>query len=464
MEKHSVWQKRRICYGLLILFSVFFSASELNAAPLTNAQIRNLVIEPDKKEFFTAQENGYTICFDGIESSQIQTDLPALPPGVQFVSSKRSVFVNDAGERGTMIQFWFSFTDIGPVKLPPLIVQVNKRTFYLPFGDVTVYENPALISPELEVIFDEKTNVVTSAGGLKTVRLRTGEKLNFKVNIKYCVQIINYNWKLPENSIFNEIKRYEMAGGQVRYPDFSTESIPLAEFEWQPLVAGTFTLPHLDVKALSYNGYQKNIFMPACQVIVSGELNSQAANGFIPVRDIFSDAYENVELTSRDANQYSVSEEDCALIARLRSSEKHSIIFSSIRKDRKAFEEKIGIPDTEDEMNVPVIWVHFIIGILCLAAGVFFFVLRRYKSTVALFILALVFMLFSISSFISSSEQFGIYSGGKVWSVPETTSSNTGAVSAGIRVKVSQQAGEWLYIESANISGWVNKKSVVFIE
>jgi len=464
MEKSSVWQKRRICNGLLILALSLFGLSKINAAPLTNAQIRNLVIEPDKKEFFTAQENGYTICFDGIDSSQIQTDLPSLPPGVQFVSSKRSVFVNNEGERGTMIQLWFSFTDVGPVKLPPLIVQVNKKTFYLPFGDVTVYENPALISPVLEVTFDEKTNVTTSASGLRTVKLRAGEKLRFTVNIKYCVQIINYSWKVPQNSIFEEVKRYEMAAGQVRYPDFSSEAIPLAEFEWQPLTAGSYTLPHLDIKALSYNGYQKNIFMPECEIIVSGEMQTQSKAPFIPMRDIFSDAYEDVELSARDANKYVVSKSDCVLIAQLRSIEKHSFAFTSAEKNRRAFEEKIGIPDAEEEPSLPAIWVHFFVGLICLVLSNIFFILRRYKTTVAMFIATLVFLLFSISAFISSTEEYGIFCGGKVWSVPETTSSNTRTVSAGIRVKVSQKAGDWIYIESANINGWVTDDSVIFIE
>lgn len=464
MEKSSDRQKRQFCNRLLISVFLLLSALPGFAKPLTNSQIKDLVIEPDTPQFFTAQENGYTVCFDGIDSSSIQTDLNTLPPGVQFVSSKRSSYVNDEGERGTMIQFWFSFTDVGPVKLPPLIVRINKRTFYLPFGDVTVYENPALISPVLEVDFGENIKVTSSRNGVKTVKVQAGQKINFTLKIKYCVQIMAFNWTLPKDSIFTETKRYEIAEGNLRTSEFSAESVSVADFEWNPLVAGTYSLPQLEIKALSYSGAQRTIYMPEYEIVVTGKAASKQASPFIPAESLYSSAWDQEESAESLSGRKIVTLEDCHQIARLRSAERHSFELSSARKNRQQFEEAAGIPDALKEHSYPVMWVEFAIAIVCFGMMVIFFILKRYKASVALFIVWLVFTLITISDSIDLHKEYGIFCGGEVWTVPEPHTSNTKTVSPGLRVRISGHAGEWYYVEASNISGWVPETSVLLIQ
>lgn len=464
MEKYSIEQKRRFCNRLLKIIFLMLINFPLFSKTLTNAEIRNLVIEPDTKEFFTAQENGYTVYFNGIESSKIQTELNNLPPGVQFVSSKRSDFVDNDGHHGTLIQFWFTFKDVGPVKLPPLIVQVNRRTFYLPFGDVSVYENPALVSPLLEVEFDSKYNIATSKNNLKTIKLKSGEKIKFKVNIKYCVQIINYSWKLPKDSIFTEVKRYEIADGQIRSADFSPKSVPLAKFEWQPLVEGTYNLPQIEVKALSYSGAQRTIFLPEYEIIVTGQSASSSQNNFIPVDKIFKEIWQSDGEKSSNALQYKITVDDCKKIAQLRSKEKHSFDYLNARLARQQFEQSVGIPEAENEISNPITFAYFVFAAICIVAMVVTFLLRHYKISLVTCVLATAIILYSLTSLLKLSDEYGIICGGQIWSVPEMHTSNTKTVQPGLRVKITNAVGSWYYIESLNMNGWVLQEEIVFIE
>ena len=76
-----------------------------------------------------------------------------MPEGVQLISSKKEEFIGETGKRGTAVHLWFAFKDTGPVRLPPLIVIIGFRTYYIPFDDITVFENPDLINPQALVEF-----------------------------------------------------------------------------------------------------------------------------------------------------------------------------------------------------------------------------------------------------------------------------------------------------------------------
>ncbi len=464
MEKHPVKQQKRCCNRLLILILLNLAVLPLWSKSLSKAQIRALEIVPDTKEFFTAQENGYTVCFEGIESSEIHTDLPALPAGVQFISSKRSVYISDEGERGTMVKLWFSFTDPGPVKLPPLIVVIGRGTYYIPFGEVTVYENPALINPCLEVDFGKNVSVSESRSGTRTVNIRTGEKLNFTVSIKYCVQILDYSWKLPEDSIFRETKRHDIVNGTERRTEFSSEKYPVAEFEWQPLVPGTYDLPQLEIKALAYNGAQRLVYMPDYKINVTGRTVTERENKIIPLEGIYSDAFARGESGNSLTAADKITPEDCIRIRDLRSAERHQMFWESARSERRQFEEKVGISDEENEPGVPEMYFYFICFGSAFAAVLIFFALKRYKLSVITFVASTVLFVIAVSVRIKVSEEYVIYKGGDVYPVPEVMTSNYRHVNGGVRMQVLNEAGDWLYVHSANIDGWIHKEDVLKIE
>ena len=78
------------------------------------------------------------------------------------------------------------------------------RTYYIPFDDITVFENPDLINPQALVEFVSGAKFNRNFGDSKKFTARAGEEIIFELNLKYFSQIISFNWKLPKNSIFEE--------------------------------------------------------------------------------------------------------------------------------------------------------------------------------------------------------------------------------------------------------------------
>ncbi len=439
MEKNGISAGRKRHFGLLKIFSAVFTLIFLNlpifSKTLSQQEIKNLVVKADSEIFFTAQENGYTILIPGIESSLVQNDLAILPAGVKLVSSKKEDFFDDDGDRGTRIQFWFTFTDVGIAKLPPLIAKIQNRTYYLPFEEVQIYENPNLISPLLSIEFEDKSKLSKDKkSGNLIYNSEAGEKINYRVNIQYFLQIINYSWNLPKDSIFLETKRYEIAeknnSRASLSKEFTPQKFPVAEFSWQPLKEGDYELPKVFIEAVSYNGSRKQLAPPSVFVRVakrkSNEKNPE--NPISSLKKNFDSAYKSAfakspqDMDSISAKRYTPTSEDCKKLAELRSKERKSLFSGAAAEKRREFEFSIGIVSGENEAKNP------------------------------------------FSKFFGG--KFAIFKGGKISPVPEekTAEKNGFSVPAGQRVKISEKAGGWIFIENKDFSGWAKEDSVFIIK
>lgn len=427
MEKNAVIAKRKQRFGLLILI---FAAIPLFAKNPPRSELENLVIKADSEIFFTASENGYTLLIPGIESSDVQTEFSTLPAGIKLVSSKKENFFSDEGERSTKIQFWFTFTDAGTAKLPPLTVKIKKRNYYLPFEEVPVYENPNLISPVLSVEFDDKTKLSKDKNGNQIFTCSVGTEIKYKVLIQYFLQIINYSWILPKDSIFRETKRYEIAESsknQEQNPsilnkEFTPEKFSVAEYSWKPLKEGDYALPGVSIEAISYNGSRKQLSLPQILVRVT---KNERKNNFDAEQEIsrrnfpYNSAFTETNHENFSAEKYVPTVEDCKKLAELRSKEIHSAFWSDAAEKRREFEKSIGIISNEDEPGI---------------------------------IFSKIF-----------KKKYGIFAGGEVSSVPEEKASSHNAPPAQ-RVKITESAAGWIYIENKNFSGWVKQDKVFVIK
>ena len=83
-------------------------------------------------------------------------------------------------------------------------------TFYLRFEKTIVYENPSVISPVMEIEFKQGVQEKKTNSQVKKYTAFVGEEIQFYLNLKYFVQIIQFSWELPENSIFKELERFEI--------------------------------------------------------------------------------------------------------------------------------------------------------------------------------------------------------------------------------------------------------------
>lgn len=471
MEKTSVKQEKRFHIGLLRFFAVLIlgvSASAFGKTP-SPQEIRSLVVEPDSPTFFTAQENGYTLKIPDVQPSVVQTDLPQLPPGVVYISSKKEEYIDQKGQRGTAVHLWFNFKDTGPVHLPPLIVLVGKRTYYLPFGDAVVYENPAVISPVMEISFETGVTEISSIDGIRRFTAKAGQEIIFTVNLKYFVQIIQFNWKLPENSIFKELERYEITRGVPVGTDFSSAALPVARFSWKPLVEGSYSLPDIMIFATAYNGSRKIVQVPACQIKVSafsgGEVKAAHENSrFYDASGVFDSAFAVKRSGESEKRGSAITVEDCEKLASLRSKERHSFPGKKIAARRREFENYLGLSNRTGEIREPVVISFFVLTLVMILLSLFFLLFKKHKHGILLLAVSGIFTIISVWGIFELIPDYGIFCGGIISPVPEKITSSVHTYEGGLRVKISEEAGDFYYIESSDVNGWVLKDLVYEIE
>lgn len=344
---------------------------------------------PRSEVFFTQMENCYAIELAGIEPAAIQMELPELPLGTKFISSKKEEFISQNGIRGTLITLWFSFAYSGDTRIPPLLIRINGRNRYYEFEKVTVYENPNLISPKLEITFENQANLVTDKkSGKKCLYVQNGEKINFMLKIRYCLQITDFKWVIPKDSIFRELERFEFAGGTQRNTQFTNEAKDLARFEWQILKEGTYQLPQFSVGTLAFSGSKKTFSLPRdIEIIVTGEGQKSPDGASSADKAIFAAAFES---PSREE----VNSEKPA---------SHIDFEKKAKSEHRSFLQK--------------------------------FLGRRYA----------------------------IFAGGQIFPIPEEKA-NGQNFTGGQKVRLTEQAEEWTFIECQEFSGWTQSKNLYEIK
>lgn len=467
MEKTSIKPQRKFCNRLLVFVLVEFISLLLPAfsKTLSHSQLKQLKVVPDSKIFFTAQENGYTLKIPTFSPSQVQTDLPELPPGVQLVSSKREEYLDSDGTRGTAVHLWFTFRDTGPVRMPPLIAIIGYRTYYLAFESVEVYENPAVIAPVMDVNFEGAVLNSRNAGGVKEVTVNQGDELIISVNLKYFVQILKFSWTLPKNSIFKELERYDITNGGTTGSEFSAELFPVAKFSWKILESGTYTCPDFAILATSYNGSKKQVSLPQCKIIVRPAANHVQKNVYESFElgkadEVFKSAFEGSDHDSTDDEESLIRPEDCKKLAELRLRERTSLPFSSVTYERRQIEYKLYGSEGDREPSVLL----FIAGLAACFVLLVLFVLSVFiwhgKKVQILFVLTFVVLVLTIRRGAALLPKWGVFAGGTVSPVPELVTSSSHNASSCKRVKILEKAGDYYYIESDEINGWVLKDLV----
>lgn len=475
MEKTSGKHQRKFFCGLLknccFLLGVFlFFSQSLFAKEPSPAQIRALVVEPDSKTFFTAQENGYTLKIPEVEPSRVQTDLPQLPSGVQLVSSKREEYAETDGTRGTKVHLWFTFRDTGSVRMPPLITIVGYRTYYLSFGEVEVFENPAVISPAMEIHFEKGVSELRPENSIRRFAAVEGDEIVFSVHLKYFVQIVKFSFEIPKNSIFKEVERYEITRELSSAKEFSSQSVPVATFLWRPLAEGVYSIPPITLVATSYNGSRRTIPVPEIQIKISRNnslLKDENLNPFEKFHDyqaVFKDAFSANFAPKNDEAKIQITAEQCKTLAQLRSHERNAMPFSRVISERKNFEESLLLSSASGEKHRPMAILFLVWTFVLFAMFAVSLIFKHNKLAAVFFSFALLILIFSVREFSQLSVHYGIFTGGTVSPVPEAEFSASHIAEAGLRVKIIEEAGDYYYIESLAADGWVLKDSVFEIK
>ncbi|WP_191015434.1 hypothetical protein [Treponema zioleckii] len=461
--------KNRFLFVLIFFtFSSFFKIFAWTMFP--KDEYKNLRLTPEDNYIFTQQENGFSLVIPKADASKISTELPEFPAGIKFISSVPEDFVDDDGERGTILHFWFNFTATGQVRIPEITLQIENHKYQASFPVIEVFENPSLINPILSVEFyDEKENGLEfskNERGVNCINVQSGKSIKFMVYVQFAVQIYNFDYKIPKNSIFTEMGHWGKISEYDNPGKFSTKKYPVAQFEWKPLVEGTYEMPQVSVNAIAYNGAKKPLSLPYYEIFVSEsdicateEKSSFEENEFLS--NAFNSAFEDEKKENLAQNFDFPSENYCASLAQARSEERHSFPWSrSVIAKRQLVESEVGISSPQNEPSIP-----FLKLLIAVFAGLFVIMiillfLRHLRSSLVVAVFATACMVLSLRTSLRLLPKYGIFGGTKISLIPEQNSSSVHTVLPGQRVKLLESAGNWIFIECVDYSGWVLKNTV----
>lgn len=476
MEKSAAASKRQFSHRLLAFFITIFSAFlPLAAEVLNSRQIRDLVVQSQSDTVFTQKDCIFTLTIPGIRPENVRTAIPKLPGGVQFVSSRRSDFIDSDRDAGTQIEFWFSFSSSGTFTIPPLTAVINGRTYKLAFSAVSVYENPANITPKMIIKFtggikgaENDNTAVVNAGvsdsSAQGFYCAAGTKVYLTVYLKYAVQVMKFDWKLQKNALFSELERYEITKGQTRGSSFSAEEFPVARFEWVPLTAGKWLLPDIRITATAYNGSRVEIATPFCNIQVSDPEPRKPFQAQPAADDaVFAYAFTESAKAAGSRKVFTIEDADCKQLALLRSAERNSFPFSKQRKARLAYEKKLGIDTDVTEPSVPLFYCCIVLGAVCFILSVFSLV-HKSRTAVLFLIAGAASLMFAAVYGIKIQTEYAVFAGGIISPIPENTAAASQNEAGGNRVKILEKTGSWRYIVYNDTSGWVSKDAVFIIK
>jgi len=455
-----------LVFTLLFIFNSF-AFSEITI-PKNPRDWTLKILLSDSTKIFTQNEIPFTFYIPGDRIDNYQADLPELPLGVKFLSSEKKYnSINSDGTEIYEITYWFSFSDAGVISIPPLTVSFGSNIYYLPFETVEVYENPAILSPSLSVLFIKDGNTINFDDNFNF-----NEKVTMEVYVQFCVQILNLTYKLPDNSIFKEISREDIVKSNIRNSDFTTKKYKLATFDWTPLIDGNVPIPEIIIDAIAYNGDRKRIStLDANQnvnVLKPNKLKKDSINNSINFDDLFETAFTENKIEIESKNNISKwTPADVKMLVDLRKQERHSLPYTSVTDMRKKFEAQFGLENTDDESSVTLLIIFSIVAALGISIHLLMILNKHAKTSVLFAIIFVIFAVLSIRQYINTHQQYAISVSGKIYSVPEEITDPKATVRIipeGLRVKVVERINDWLYVECSETCGWIKSDSVIFIK
>ena len=474
MEKPAVRSEKQLRYRLLTAFCclVFFPAVHLYAAKLTYGELKSLHIVPMTQKVYTRHDCGFVLTVLGVKPDDVQASVPSLPAGVTFKSSKKSDYIDPDGDHGTQIEYWFSFSSPGQITLPPLSVLIGGRTYVLHFESVDVIDDPSTLNPYISVQFMSGVSnengqpvetVIDGSTGNSVLHAVLGTPVVFTVYLHYAVQVMKFDWDLQKDALFTQLREYEITQGKPRGSGYSSEPIPVAQFEWQSLAAGSFKLPSVRITATSYNGARSDLVMPSCLISVAAppeaQTNTQTADAG---NALF--AYAFTEKTQIPSEHKTVLSADYRKIAQLRCAERHSLPFSRTAEKRHQAETEALLQAGPAEPSIPLFKLYLICAAAAAAAAGILLIRRKMTGGILCAAAAFFLLIAVVRQHIALTEEYGVFAGGEVSPIPEKTAASSTEFQGGNRVRIVEKAGNWIYIEYNDTGGWVSKENIFIIE
>ena len=442
MEKQRTKSKRSAGRRLLILFFLLTTFPAFSQT-LTNAMLRDLRISPVQNQQFQVNTD---IKFETVIPytlpSQIDVSMPEEDDHVSFRTLRK---VESDG--GTKIEIWYQFDKTGTYTPKPLVIKLKNSRRQILFEPVTIGINPKQQQP--------LCIIATPQGNNKNLTIRAGEKLKFSVYLQYAVQLTQFSWEIPKDSLFEQTRTYEFTEIKQREKIVSDELIPISDFEWTPLVPGTVSFPAFKIQAIAYNGDKVTVRMPQITVKVLDGKHMVVTEG----TSYFEAAFNTDEVLDEGNNSAEVTVEAAKLIAELRANERHSV-FGKARKLRIVLEREYNLPYSENEFKV--MWLFVCIGLFAVVLVLLFIFIYKKKHGMILIcgVVLVLLLVGTIYCGVCTNRKYGISLGSRVYSIPESNAAITSELPAGNRVQIISQTENWYLLRFGETEGWCKKENI----
>lgn len=466
MEKFAKRRKSFARFGLLVFISLLFS-QKIFAQNSRRAEIaagESLFFESDEEFFFVNQSVIFRLLVPQADSSDIKMELPTFPENAVFVSSRIENVSSPKNARVAQIELNLNFKNAGNFSLPPISFFIKDKRRSACFPDIHVFENPQTILPRAIFVFENGETFSSDNSPSKRISLPLATPSRFTIYVQYAAALGTISWSLPKDSIFKELKHFEIPG-DLKF----SERIPVARFEWTPLSEGEISLPRIRIAAKSYSGLEVFLESPNCVAkIISrkqgAEMDARSKSA-LNAEQFFEQAFVQENGESEMDVEIAAPETSTLLnIAQLRSRERHSLFQNKIRAERVAAEKSAAIENAPNEKSVPLFVLLLSAAASFAASSLVLFLLRKNSFAFVTAALAVLFAMFIFTFSSKIFERHGIVSGGEIYPVPENSAVSKISVAAASRVLLRKEIDNWYFIEYNEGGGWIRKENVILIQ
>ena len=410
------------------------------------AKMSALEIVPETESAVVGSQTVFVLELPDSEPSKVEFINPSPMEEASVTGATKTAYAVENGGTGTRIELYIVFFKDGYFQLPNLQLHIDDLNYSVPFRPFQVYKNPSEIQPELFCEFENGVEGDFSA--------EAGKPIMFTVFARYFLQVASYSYEIPENALFRELEKFPAVSENQGRREFSAEKVPIARFEWTPLVQGTADLPavHLDVTA--YSGAKVALSLSDSQsirVLPSSSEKKEVAK----TESLFAYAFTPTGENSSDSEIAEPVSTEIRVLSRLRDKERRSLPFSNTRAVRREVESAMGLMPGDDE---PFIIVPIALWILTAVAAILMVTFFRRKHSVKSFAAFFSFICLIVCASVFTARQrvpYGVFTGGGVYPIPEKSAKTSFYIHGGNRVRIMERTPGWLYIAFNNIEGWV---------
>ena len=426
------------------------------AVPFDPAALRAV---PAQEQAFAGEPVEFVLDVPYAAPSDVFVNVALLPDGVTFSSAQKSSYVSkdDPSVIGTRYRFWLTPRAAGTLALSPVRLIYRGEEYRVAAEPVQVYLNPALLEPELTIVFADSPCTDAAAAA------EAGEPVRYTVAVRYAARVVSYSWGMPEDALFAETARYPFAGETGAEAPFSPDAQPLCEFSWTPLKAGASSLPPFTAEAVSYAGERMTLLLPEHRVQVNAPAAAAPENP--GAETYFSQAFDEqyADDGAGAAGAEAVSAAQVRRIIEFRRAERNALPFSHARAERAAFEQEAGLAVGVREPSAALLRAALVACSVCLVCAAFCRVLHRAVSARILCVCALVCAAGAAYTGRELHRPAGVLLDGRLYSVPEYAAASVQTVPAGTRVRIVKETGGWRCIAHDGAEGWAPAAAVAVL-